>query len=247
MPDSPAEFHSSELRDRQSPFWKDRELLTSDELKALQGTQNLERFSSARALISGDPDIENLTMDMYEKLFQPFGVVERGYRQMNTIVMGGKLEYPDYLIIPRAMREFSADLVKLFKSADDDPSDVGKVIKVAKKAHDIVYVHPFPDGNGRTARALTHYVLRRLGYGLPFWRYKGRDAYLDAVGEGYNNPPALEAFITEALIVSYRDKEARLKTGPYGDLVDYSKHLREIRETLERHFSSIKHGDVAVV
>jgi hypothetical protein len=47
-------------------------------------------------------------------------------------------------------------------SVDASASKIAK--DIAKVASLVIFVHPFPDGNGRTARFLIQLVLRRMGY-----------------------------------------------------------------------------------
>lgn len=75
--------------------------------------------------------------------------------------MSGKRVYtpPNQGDVPALMREFSIWLRSEHK-------DIPPVL-VAGIAHlRLVAIHPFWDGNGRTARALTTLILQRLGYGF---------------------------------------------------------------------------------
>ncbi len=47
----------------------------------------------------------------------------------------------------------------------------------------LVHIHPFIDGNGRAARAITNLELVRAGYPPIIIRKKERDRYIDALGE----------------------------------------------------------------
>jgi Fic family protein len=40
----------------------------------------------------------------------------------------------------------------------------------AEMHHRLVSIHPFPNGNGRTTRIFTEYVLRRHGRPVPSWK-----------------------------------------------------------------------------
>lgn len=43
------------------------------------------------------------------------------------------------------------------------------------------YLHPFRDGNGRTGRLLSNYILMRMGHPLVVVRKEEREAYIDAL------------------------------------------------------------------
>ena len=67
-------------------------------------------------------------------------------------------------------------------------------------------IHPFADGNGRTARLLMNLLLIRKGYPIAIIRNRDRDAYLDALATnaatGDFHP--FEELVTEAIEESLR-------------------------------------------
>jgi Fic family protein len=114
--------------------------------------------------------------------------------------MTGKRIYtpPNQGDVPALMREFSNWLKKENKGIH--------AVLIAGIAHlRLVEIHPFWDGNGRTARALTTLVLQRLGYGfnklLSFERYVDLDLpnYFNAiskvVGEQYKAQREMTAWL----------------------------------------------------
>lgn len=52
---------------------------------------------------------------------------------------------------------------------------------IAKLHHDFVLIHPFGDGNGRTARLLVNYILMRAGYPSLIVPTEEKDRYLAAL------------------------------------------------------------------
>lgn len=218
------------LQKEPSPIWKERENLTEDEARGLQGIVNLEVLVNQRVKDTDyNFDLAMMATDLYEVAFLPFGWRSRSYRNMNIVVQGGNLEYPDFNEVPRLMRglgrEVQAQLVQI-----NSPTDVGAILKLCGKIHEMVYIHPFPDGNGRVTRGLVHFVLKRFGYRLPEWRAKGRDAYIDVVEEAHENPAVFEEFLTDALIASYRREEL---TSKLAEIVD-------VRKALEAHLIKLQ-------
>lgn len=64
---------------------------------------------------------------------------------------------PEYIDIPDLLKE----LVDYVNTTDDHPLIVAGVVH-----YQLVTIHPFEDGNGRTARLLSGYVLDYCGYGF---------------------------------------------------------------------------------
>jgi Fic family protein len=82
--------------------------------------------------------------------------------------------FPNPLKIPQLMEEFGAWL----SSASSTPEG-------AFEAHfRLTAIHPFSDGNGRTARLLMNLMLIRGGYPPVAVRPEDRKTYLDALERG---------------------------------------------------------------
>ena len=71
----------------------------------------------------------------------------------------GKPDYipPEYIDIPGLLDE----LVEYVNTTDDHPLIVAAIVH-----YQLVTIHPFEDGNGRTARLLSGYILDINGYGF---------------------------------------------------------------------------------
>lgn len=244
MPDPTNELN---LPPEQSSYWKERSTLSQSEVLELRGTRGMDRLVWIKSRLPYEINFEVLANDLYGEIFRPFGHDVKGYRETNTVVIGSGIERTDYTIVPRLMRSFSQELQESFGEAMQEPNDISKVIACARKAHELVYIHPFPDGNGRIARGLTHYVLKRLGYFLPAWRYAGRSAYLDAIEEGYEDKRVFERFLTGALIASYQEKEQSLSNSGYEQFGRLAVELKSVRESFEGHLKKLEQKDVATV
>ena len=113
---------------------------------------------------------------------------------------------PDYSEIPSLLDE----LFDYVEHSDDHP-----LIKAAIIHYQLVTIHPFEDGNGRTARILSSYYLSLSGYGfknigsLEEYISYNIDEYYDSLQmnlpvlyyNGRNNPPHPEIWITYYLRV----------------------------------------------
>lgn len=77
---------------------------------------------------------------------------------------------PEYIDIPRLLDE----LVEYVNTTDEHPLIIAGVVH-----YQLVTIHPFEDGNGRTARLMSGYILDFYGYGFDgvaciilFWKRK---------------------------------------------------------------------------
>lgn len=98
------------------------------------------------------------------------------YRQTTVFIKGADVEFPDYHRIPYHMAEF---IQWLELQQENHP------VKVAADAHfKLVSIHPFIDGNGRTARLLMNLILIINSYPMAVIRNEDRTQYLEAVNIG---------------------------------------------------------------
>jgi Fic family protein len=96
------------------------------------------------------------------------------YRQLPQRIRGSRVLFPDCAKIPQLMEEFGAWL----KAAPSDPA-------FAFEAHfRLTAIHPFDDGNGRTARLLMNLLLIRGGYPPVAVRPEDRKTYVYALKRG---------------------------------------------------------------
>jgi Fic family protein len=96
------------------------------------------------------------------------------YSRLPRRIAGSPVVFPNPAKIPQLMEEFGAWLA----GAAQDPA-------TAFAAHfRLTGIHPFADGNGRTARLLTNLLLIRGGYPPIAVRPEDRKTYLDALERG---------------------------------------------------------------
>lgn len=95
------------------------------------------------------------------------------YRHVDVFIKGKDIEFPRPYELP--------NLMKTFVSWIEGQQGVHPVI-VATTAHfKFVSIHPFIDGNGRTARLLMNLILLLNGYPLAIIKTEERTAYLDSI------------------------------------------------------------------
>ena len=148
----------------------------------------------------------------------------------------GTPEYipPEYSDIPGLLDE----LVEYVNTTDDHPLIVAAVVH-----YQIVTIHPFEDGNGRTARLLSSYIMDINGYGFngigsleEYFAYDVNEYYVSIqMGlpalyySGRNDPPHPEIWAEYFLhmVLLYSEKVRELSQGSSEDTVRNSlSHLK---------------------
>jgi len=96
------------------------------------------------------------------------------YRRVPVRISGSMIVLPNYIKVPELMSEL---IDKLFKnSANYHP------VELALLSHyELVTIHPFSDGNGRTARLLMNLVLMQNGYPPAIIQKRERDRYITSL------------------------------------------------------------------
>lgn len=138
----------------------------------------------------------------------------------------GRPEYipPEYIDIPILLKE----LEDYINSSDDHP-----IIKAAIFHYQLVTIHPFDDGNGRTARIMSNYILSYYGYGFKeigsleeYFSYDLEEYYSSLqMGlpvlyyEGRDNPPNPEIWINYFIkvFILYSEKVLKIATSSVND------------------------------
>lgn len=126
------------------------------------------------------------------------------YRKIQVIY--SSKEAPLYFQVPELVKNLCDDLDKRLKylPAKDEENFIIKVVELlAWFQHRFVFIHPFQDYNGRTARMLTTLILLSLNLPpieLQAETIEDRKRYLKAMQKGdENNLTILETIINKAL------------------------------------------------
>ena len=138
----------------------------------------------------------------------------------------GRPEYipPEYIDVPILLKE----LDDYINNSDDHP-----IIKAAILHYQLVTIHPFEDGNGRTARIMSNYILSYYGYGFKeigsleeYFSYDLEEYYSslqmglpELYYEGRDNPPHPEIWIDYFVKVFslYSEKVLKIATSSIND------------------------------
>ena len=104
-------------------------------------------------------------------------MIQGRYRTVN-MSKGGFL-FPSALFIPQSMQFFEDEILKKLPDTYPDKASLAKDVAIVHG--ELLFIHPFREGNGRTARILANLMVRKQGYeGLRFDKIHFRD-YVVAV------------------------------------------------------------------
>lgn len=197
-----------------------------------KAVKHVHRFAKSR-----EPITSSCLFEIHKKIFFKAHSDYRGrLRQNEAEIRGRSLVLPHPSQIPGLIKEFGDNLEKLLDGLDEEGlnitgsgSDLSDPV-VFDHYHKIFWIsawvqrtitaiHPFLNGNGRTARLFTNLILER--YGLPGVSVKIEDRsksrYLDAlyqadraVAKGYGGPfedfDNLVGIIAEGVAKRYEDR-----------------------------------------
>ena len=144
---------------------------------------------------------------------------------------------PEYSDIPELLDE----LVDYVNTTDDHPLIIAGIVH-----YQLVTIHPFEDGNGRTARLMSGYILDFYGYGFQgigsleeYFAY-APDEYYEALQMGLpalyylgrENPPHPEIWVNYFLrmVELYSKKVCELSKGVQADDLDGSLSYLNVKE-----------------
>jgi len=168
---------------------------------------HLEAIGHARAFdylweLAKNPDItEQDIKELHKICFQPKdGSAAGQYRQIDVIITGS--QHNDKLSrhedVQDHMREFVEQL-------PDKRKRLHPVVYAATLHRDFIYIHPFEDGNGRTARLIMNHALLATGYPPVIISPAFKHEYIQALEKSHSNSQAFTNYIAEQVLHAQRD------------------------------------------
>lgn len=99
------------------------------------------------------------------------------YRQENVLISGAKHIPPIFINVPFEMQK----LIENYKKWQD----LHPIVRACYLHGEFVKIHPFVDGNGRTARLLLNFELIKCGYPPGVIKNEDRSEYYDALDKAH--------------------------------------------------------------
>lgn len=120
---------------------------------------------------------EKDTLDIHSIILNKIDDANKGkYRNVAVRLKGSQTILPNPFKVPELMEEF----IKWLQSQTNEHP-----IKIALDTHfKLVSIHPFVDGNGRTARLVMNLILMQEGYPPAIIRKEDRSAYINSLEIG---------------------------------------------------------------
>lgn len=142
----------------------------------LEAKNTAEAYDFIKTLINKKKIAESEILDIHRIVLQKIDDHNAGkYRDIAVRIAGSEVILPNPMKVPELMNEF----VVWLNQAKEHP------VKIALEAHfKFVSIHPFTDGNGRTARLLMNLILLKNGYIPIFIKKEERRKYISALEKG---------------------------------------------------------------
>lgn len=125
----------------------------------LEAVNHQEAIDYIRSIASKDIPFDKRTLlDIHSLVLHGIDRENGGkYRQENVMISGSSFVPPMFLQVSQLMENFFVFY--------EDNKDTMHPVELASELHErLVTIHPFVDGNGRTARLLMNLILIRHGY-----------------------------------------------------------------------------------
>ena len=146
---------------------------------------------------------ENMIKNLHKLFFQKIDPNAAGhYRDVQVLITGTDYVPPSAIEVPSLMKELSDDL--------ENKWNMEHPVILAAYAHQrLVDIHPFEEGNGRTARLLMNLILINKGYQIVSIPPILRQEYITAITKSRRGGSiiggALAKFIAECEIEAQKD------------------------------------------
>lgn len=127
-------------------------------------------------IVTSDIDIsERVIKDLHHIILKSIDNKNAGeYRNSNVLISGSEHRPVEHFLVAEKMRE-------LIEWYNENKNTKHPIELAAEFYFKYVYIHPFIDGNGRSARLLMNLILMRNGYPITVIRTEDRDEYMKAL------------------------------------------------------------------
>ena len=142
----------------------------------LEATNHVNALDYVRSLVQNTPSDLNAhdILRIHNLILKGIDDDNAGhYRSVPVRISGSSVVLPNHIKVPALMDDFESWL--------KNTNNLHPVEFAAEAHYQLVTIHPFVDGNGRTARLLMNLILMMLGYPPAIIRKKDRLAYITSL------------------------------------------------------------------
>jgi len=151
-----------------------------EHLEAINHAQAIDFIIELARKKQADLALDDI-LAIHKIILQKIDDVNAGiFRKVMVKVMGSRTVFPNPAKVPFLMVDFMGWL----QDVQDHP-----VIIAALAHYKLVTIHPFVDGNGRTARLLMNLLLLQHGYPLAIIKKEQRPEYIAAIAHAAHPEP----------------------------------------------------------
>jgi Fic family protein len=233
--------HSTHIEGTALSLEQSREILEGKKVKGINRDDEKELLNYKKAmdfvskyLGKDDPAIEGVVRELHKILVKGVrgGQADPGnYRKIQNYVVNSRTKEVIYtppipLDVPHLMREF----VDWINKAED----VSPILVAGISQFQFVHIHPFIDGNGRTARLLSTLMLYKTGYDfkrlftISEFYDKDRPAYYEAIQSVRKNEMDMTSWL-EYFVEGLRSQMKEIQEKGE-QLITQDAHLQKIKK-----------------
>ena len=151
---------------------------------------------------------EDIIFTLHKLFYNKIDFLHAGViRDIDVFITGSDKSLPTFNEVPELLNKFIFDYNNI--------KDKGHVIQLASYAHlNLVEIHPFVDGNGRTARLLMNLIFLNKGYQIAIIPPVLRSEYINAIKKAlkFNDIEPFCIFIANCELASQKEYLQLLKT-----------------------------------
>lgn len=155
----------------------------------LEAVNHADAITYLEALVQEDvPLDERILKELHQLVLRGIDIEAGCYRSANVIISGAGHTPPDHLHVGEGMQRF-------FDWYSAEAGNLHPVERAARVHADLVIIHPFRDGNGRTSRLVMNLELMRAGFPTVIIPVEDRAAYyenLDKAGKDADYAPFVQ-------------------------------------------------------
>ncbi len=167
-----------------------------DHLEAIGHSQAYDfLYDCTRSMVYTEDMIKKLHHLFYYRINEQRAGV---YRTVQVVITGSQFALPKPIQISQLMKIFVED-------CNDKYTKEHPVIAAAQIHKQLVYIHPFIDGNGRIARLLMNLALLRHGYTIAIIPPIMRTEYIRSLEIGHKNDTQFIELIAQMVKESQKD------------------------------------------